>query len=85
MSTLRQAIGLYVGLDIQHVAWVDLLGFAALVDAMGGVELCLPGVLADLSTAGRRGKGGRASYWRLDVASTTARMPCLCPHPTGAR
>ena len=47
MSTLRQAIGLYVGLDIQHVAWVDLLGFAALVDAMGGVELCLPGVLAD--------------------------------------
>jgi LCP family protein required for cell wall assembly len=47
VSTLRQAVGLYVGLDIQHVAWVDLLGFAALVNAMGGIELCLPGVLAD--------------------------------------
>ena len=47
VSTLRQAVGLYVGLDIQHVAWVDLLGFAAMVDAMGGIELCLPGVLAD--------------------------------------
>lgn len=47
VSTLRQAIGLYLGLEIQHVAWVDLLGFAALVDAMGGIELCLPGTLAD--------------------------------------
>ena len=47
LTTLRTSIGLYLGLDIHHVAWVDLLGFAALVDAMGGVELCLPGVLAD--------------------------------------
>ncbi len=47
VSSLRQAIGLYLGLEIQHVAWVDLLGFAALVDAIGGIELCLPGTLAD--------------------------------------
>jgi LCP family protein required for cell wall assembly len=47
VSTLRRSIGLYLGLDIQHVAWVDLLGFAALVDAMGGIELCLPGTLED--------------------------------------
>jgi len=47
IATLRESIGLYLGLEIHHVAWVDLLGFAALVDAIGGVELCLPGVLAD--------------------------------------
>lgn len=47
VSTLRQSIGLYLGLDIQHVAWVDLIGFAALVDAIGGIELCLPGTLDD--------------------------------------
>ena len=47
LTTLRTSIGLYLGLEIHHVAWVDLLGFAALVDAIGGVELCLPGVLAD--------------------------------------
>jgi polyisoprenyl-teichoic acid--peptidoglycan teichoic acid transferase len=47
LITLRTSIGLYLGLEIHHVAWVDLLGFAALVDAIGGVELCLPGVLAD--------------------------------------
>jgi LCP family protein required for cell wall assembly len=47
IAILRQAVGLYLGLDIQYTAWVDLLGFAALVDAIGGIELCLPGVLAD--------------------------------------
>ncbi len=47
LATLRAAVGLYLGLEIHHVAWVDLVGFAALVDAVGGVELCLPGVLAD--------------------------------------
>ncbi len=47
LTTLRTSIGLYLGLEIHHVAWVDLVGFATLVDAIGGVELCLPGVLAD--------------------------------------
>ena len=47
IHVLRQVVGLYLGLDIHHVAWVDLMGFAALVDALGGVELCLPGVLVD--------------------------------------
>ncbi|HEV7200557.1 MAG TPA: LCP family protein, partial [Candidatus Limnocylindria bacterium] len=47
LATLRSAVGLYLGIEIHHVAWVDLMGFAALVDAVGGVELCLPGVLAD--------------------------------------
>lgn len=47
LATLRAAVGLYLGLEIHHVAWLDLMGFAALVDAVGGIELCLPGVLAD--------------------------------------
>jgi LCP family protein required for cell wall assembly len=47
LATLRAAVGLYLGMEIHHIAWVDLIGFAALVDAVGGVELCLPGVLAD--------------------------------------
>jgi LCP family protein required for cell wall assembly len=47
ISTLRQAVGLYLGLELHHVAWVDLVGFASLVDAIGGVDLCLPGRLED--------------------------------------
>jgi LCP family protein required for cell wall assembly len=47
LETLRETVGLYVGLEIHHVAWVDLLGFAAMVDAIGGIDLCLPGELAD--------------------------------------
>ncbi|MGH2463329.1 MAG: LCP family protein, partial [Candidatus Limnocylindria bacterium] len=56
---LRQAVGLYLGLEIHHVAWVDLLGFAALVDAIGGVDLCLPGVLADPAYGGPTWEGRR--------------------------
>jgi LCP family protein required for cell wall assembly len=47
IATLSQAVGLYLGLEVHHVAWVDLVGFASLVDAIGGVELCLPGRLDD--------------------------------------
>ena len=47
LLALRQTVGLYLGLEINNVAWVDLEGFAALVDAMGGIDLCLPGTLAD--------------------------------------
>ncbi|MGH2489425.1 MAG: LCP family protein, partial [Candidatus Limnocylindria bacterium] len=54
---LRQAVGLYLGLEIHNVAWIDLLGFAALVDAIGGVDLCLPGVLADPQYGGPTWEG----------------------------
>ncbi len=57
LTTLRQAVGLYLGLEIHHVAWVDLVGFAAMVDAMGGVDLCLPGVLADPQYGGPTWEG----------------------------
>jgi len=54
---LRQTVGLYLGLEIHNIAWVDLLGFAALVDAIGGVDLCLPGVLADPEYGGPTWEG----------------------------
>lgn len=57
LRILREAGGLYLGIEIHNVAWVDLLGFAALVDAIGGVELCLPGVLADPQYGGPTWEG----------------------------
>ncbi len=47
IRTLQEAIGLYVGLDLQHYAAVDMAGFAELIDALGGIRLCLPGELVD--------------------------------------
>lgn len=47
IRTLQESIGLYVGLDLQHYAAVDMAGFAELIDALGGVRLCLPGELVD--------------------------------------
>lgn len=47
IRTVQEAIGLYVGLDLQYYAVVDMAGFAELIDAMRGVELCLPGRLVD--------------------------------------
>ncbi len=57
LRMLRQTVGLYLGLEIHNIAWVDLLGFAALVDAIGGVDLCLPGVLADPEYGGPTWEG----------------------------
>lgn len=59
LRTLRQSVGLYLGLEINNVGWVDLQGFAALVDAMGGVDLCLPGTLADPEYGGPTWEGQR--------------------------
>ncbi|MCA1588535.1 MAG: LCP family protein [Chloroflexi bacterium] len=47
IRALQQSIGLYVGLELQHYAAVDMAGFADLIDALGGVRLCLPGELVD--------------------------------------
>ncbi len=59
LRTLRQSVGLYLGLEINNVGWVDLQGFAALVDAMGGVDLCLPGTLEDPEYGGPTWEGQR--------------------------
>jgi LCP family protein required for cell wall assembly len=47
LRTIEEAVGLYLGVEIHHYALVDMTGFAALIDALGGLELCLPGRLYD--------------------------------------
>ncbi len=47
LRTMERAVGLYLGLDIHHYALVDMAGFAELIDALGGLRLCLPGELHD--------------------------------------
>ena len=47
LRTIEESIGLYLGVEIHHYALVDMSGFAALIDALGGLELCLPGRLYD--------------------------------------
>lgn len=46
-KTLQATVGLYLGLEIHHYAIVDMVGFAELIDAVGGLELCLDGKLVD--------------------------------------
>jgi LCP family protein required for cell wall assembly len=47
LRTLERSIGLYLGITIQFYAQVDLEGFAEMIDAVGGVTLCLPGKMVD--------------------------------------
>jgi polyisoprenyl-teichoic acid--peptidoglycan teichoic acid transferase len=47
LRTVERSIGLYLGLEIHHYALLDMAGFAQMIDAIGGVELCLPGRLVD--------------------------------------
>ena len=47
LRTIERSVGLYLGLQIHHYAMVDMAGFAELIDALGGVRLCLPGELHD--------------------------------------
>jgi polyisoprenyl-teichoic acid--peptidoglycan teichoic acid transferase len=47
LRTIERSIGLYLGLQIHHFALVDMAGFADMIDALGGLELCLPGRLVD--------------------------------------
>jgi polyisoprenyl-teichoic acid--peptidoglycan teichoic acid transferase len=47
LRTVETSVGLYLGVEIHHYALVDMAGFAELIDALGGLELCLPGRLVD--------------------------------------
>lgn len=47
LRTLERSIGLYLGIPIQYYAKVDLQGFVDLIDAIGGVTLCLNGRMVD--------------------------------------
>jgi len=52
LRTLERVVGLYVGVPIQYYATIDLQGFADLIDALGGVTLCLDGKLVDREYGG---------------------------------
>lgn len=52
LRSLERAIGLYLGIPIQYYATVDLQGFADLIDAIGGVTLCLDGRMVDPTYGG---------------------------------
>ncbi|MEO8509824.1 MAG: LCP family protein [Chloroflexota bacterium] len=47
VRTLERSVALYLGIPIQYYARIDLVGFTQLIDAVGGVNLCLPGRLID--------------------------------------
>ncbi len=47
LRALERAVGLYLGVPIQYYATVDLQGFVDLIDAVGGVRLCLDGKMVD--------------------------------------
>ncbi len=64
LRTLERSVGLYLGINIQYYATVDLAGFTKLIDAVGGVDLCLPGTLVDPEYTG---PGTTAQGIRLDA------------------
>jgi LCP family protein required for cell wall assembly len=57
LRTLERAIGLYLGIPIQYYATVDLQGFVDLIDAVGGLNLCLDGRMIDPEYGGPTWEG----------------------------
>jgi LCP family protein required for cell wall assembly len=47
IRTLQRTVGLYLGIEVNYYAMVDLAGFTDLIDAVGGVRICLDGRLSD--------------------------------------
>jgi polyisoprenyl-teichoic acid--peptidoglycan teichoic acid transferase len=47
IRTLEESVSLYLGIPIHYHARIDFTGFERLIDAVGGVELCLRGRLVD--------------------------------------
>ncbi|MFC2177214.1 LCP family protein [Actinomycetota bacterium] len=47
INALKASLGLIFGVDIQYYAKVDLAGFAAMIDAVGGVTIDVPKRLVD--------------------------------------
>jgi len=47
IRVIERSMGLYLGIELDHYALVDMAGFAEMIDALGGLELCLPGQLVD--------------------------------------
>jgi LCP family protein required for cell wall assembly len=47
IRSLERSVGLYLGIPINYYATLNLDGFAKLIDAIGGLRICVPGTLAD--------------------------------------
>ncbi len=47
IATLVDTVELYLGIPIHYSARIDLVGFERLIDAVGGIQLCLEGRLVD--------------------------------------
>jgi LCP family protein required for cell wall assembly len=47
VNALKASLGLVFGLDVHHYAKVDLAGFAAMIDAIGGVRITVPKQIVD--------------------------------------
>jgi len=58
IRTLENAVGALLGIPIHAYATVDLTGFVAMVDAVGGVDIDVPKALADPNYPGLDGKRG---------------------------
>ena len=71
LRTLERAISLYVGIPIQYYATIDLQGFVDMIDAIGGVNLCLDGKLVDPEYGGPTWVG------------TGVELPAGCQHYDG--
>lgn len=76
VATLQDTVGLYLGIPLHYYARIDLLGFERLIDAVGGVELCLSGRLLDPSyvdpASGARGLDLPAGCHRYSGADALA-------------
>jgi LCP family protein required for cell wall assembly len=57
MKTLENEIGFLVGIPVDYYAALDLGGFGAMIDAVGGVDVYNPHEIYDLSTGIVLGKG----------------------------
>ena len=82
LRTVERSIGLYLGIQIHHYALVDMAGFASMIDAIGGVELCLDGRLVDPQLRRKpdeprdeQGPGPRAGAAASTTASRRSPMP----------
>ena len=76
IATLEDTVTLYLGIPIHYSARIDLLGFERLIDAVGGIELCLEGRLVDPQytdpSSGARGLELPAGCHPYDGASALA-------------
>jgi len=95
IQAIERSVGLYLGIEIHHYAVVDMAGFAELIDALGGVELCLPGRLVDpefdgsLSNVGEEGgltlPAGCHAYEGLDALAYARSRQGWIEMPDGTR